>query len=178
MRRITIAVLVGATLAGCAADDATVRPLPKPMTVTVAPSPSVTGTPLPEKVRETRATLDLDIVSTAAVHLIEHADGRLDVELDLGRGSGAFDPSRHLTGSGKVSRFPEADTTLYSATIAAPPFATGRCGTQPVSLAFALRRVGANDRVSGAVTAYCGENRWFGAPAQVLRLTGALPIAP
>lgn len=161
MKRALVLTLIA--LAACSTNESVTA---------LAPAPSASVPTV--AVMRTTGTLDLDLVSTADVTIDERADGTLDLKLTLGRGGGVLDPSIPLSGTGKVSRFPEADTTLYSAKLRAPALAGGRCGSMPVSLSFTLRRVGKNARVSGGLAAYCGDGVFEGAPAQVSRITGSL----
>jgi hypothetical protein len=67
---------------------------------------------------------------------------------------------------------------MYTARFDAPADPTGPCGSDPISLALAVRRRGKDAHVGGALTAYCGKDVWHGVPARVLRLAGDLPLSP
>jgi hypothetical protein len=122
------------------------------------------------------ATLDLEIVDSAEVHLSLHGDD-LTATLTPDKGYGVMPAGKPLEGQGHVEHFPEANATLYTARFSAPADASGPCGNKPVSLALALHRDEDNARVQGSLTPYCGRDVWFGTPAHTpLRLSGDLPL--
>ena len=91
-------------------------------------------------------------------------------------GFGLMPEGQALTADGFVERIPETGDTLYTARLAGPANAEGPCGSEPVSLALSLHRPGNNATVLGGISAYCGDNTWYGVPARVLRLAGPLPL--
>jgi hypothetical protein len=153
---LILAGLAGGGLAGCGADDAT---------------------PVSQDTRY-RGTLDADIRGTAITSIIVHPGGAADIsiQLDTATMPELVDASAPLVfTAGKVEPFLENGSVLYTGKLSRPAVAGGPCGSQPVSLALSLHRRGAEARVGGSLTAYCGEARFFGVPARILRLTGQLP---
>jgi hypothetical protein len=122
-------------------------------------------------------TLDLEIRHEAVVRIAstEVAD-RTEVNVTLSKGHDLVPDGTTLTGAGRIDRYPEADATLYTARFAAPALAgdAALCGTEAVSLALSLHTDADNAVVAGALTPYCGANRWYGIPArEPLRLRGS-----
>lgn len=124
--------------------------------------------------REAQATLSLELRSEA--QLVVDANGdETRVELTLGQGFGVAGDGETLKGSGRIERFPEADTVLYTARFRGAPVEGGPCGSEPISVALSLHRDGRNTYVGGGLAAYCGADTWFGKPARApLRLSGRL----
>jgi hypothetical protein len=154
MKRV-LATAALLTLSGCGPDDRGVPPPPAPI----------------------QGDLAVEIRDTA--HVVLTGPG-LDIQaaLTLSKGYGLAPAGAEITGMGHVEAFPEADATLYTARIDAPPDPSGPCGAQPISLALSLHRRGKGAHVGGALTAYCGQGTWHGIPARVLRLSGDLPLKP
>ena len=122
-------------------------------------------------------TLSLELRGSAAVSIVTAPDGNVTVTLkpDMTGASGLLDPKALLSAPGRVEPFPETASELYTAKFSIPASPDGPCGASPISLGLSLLRRGQNDRVGGALTAYCGQDRFYGVPAQVLRLSGDLP---
>jgi len=119
--------------------------------------------------------LDLDIRSSADVAL-RVVDKDIFATLTLSNTREVAVAGVALEGTGNVYGFPEADAVLYAAKFASPAVADGRCGTEPTSLSLTLFRRAGNDHVAGGIAVYCGANNYAGAPARMLRLSGALPL--
>ena len=124
-----------------------------------------------------QGTLDVDIRNKVDVTLQPGADGTsFTVSLSFKDGSFLlFDQAQPLKATGRIEPFPEASIVLYTAHFSSAAIPAGPCGMQPISLALALSRRDNNDRIGGALTAYCGADTWYGVPARVLRLMGKLP---
>jgi hypothetical protein len=121
-------------------------------------------------------TLAVEIRGSATISIATRAGGAVDITLkpdEIGA-SGILDPAVSLAMSGRVEAFPETGSELYTAKASLPSPAGGPCGSDPMSLALSLHRRGNNSRVGGALTVYCGEGRFYGVPARVLRLSGEI----
>jgi len=124
-----------------------------------------------------RGTLDVDIRDSVDVTLVPKTATDLDATLKFTTsGFDLFDRTAPVKLALRVEDFPEAGLALYVGKLSLPPFPTGPCADQPVSLALALSRKERNDRVQGSLTAYCGAETYAGVPARVLRLVGSLPL--
>ena len=141
-------------------------------TITSTPTPTPTPTNVPG---EMAGRLDLDIRWSVDV-VIRVVGKGLTAKVTLSDARKVAVADVALEGMGQVHDFPEADAVLYTARLASPPVADGRCGAEPISLALTLFRRGGNDRVAGAIAVYCGANTYSGIPARMLRLSGSLPI--
>lgn len=119
--------------------------------------------------------LELELRDKVSVSM-EQAGDVLTVTLTPSAGYGLMAPNVALTGEGRLERFVEASSILYTARFSSPAEPSGPCANQPVSLALALHRQAGNDRVTGGLTAYCGAGQWHGTPKRVLRIAGSLPI--
>lgn len=112
-----------------------------------------------------RTTLDVDIRESASVRIERHGD-ELDVSIELSQGFGVAPPGERLRGKGRLERFPEAEVSLYTARFSVRAQPDGPCGAEPISLALSLHRRDTGPRLSGSLTAYCGESVWHGLPAR------------
>jgi len=123
-------------------------------------------------------TLAVDIRQTVDVALTPRGDGvKFDGVLTFADGDFQyFDAHAVMQGAVTLSTFPEAQTSMYAATLSAPARASSPCADQPLTLALSLVRRGSNARVGGGLTVYCGSGKTSGVPARVLRLTGDLPL--
>ncbi len=121
-------------------------------------------------------TLDLEIRGEASVHITTDLVGGVEVTVTLSDGHGLVPDGATIVGAGRIDAYPEADATLYTARFNAPAFPGpgARCGAEPVSLALALHTDADNAVVAGALTPYCGADRWYGLPIrEPLRLRGS-----
>jgi hypothetical protein len=130
------------------------------------------------KTERAEGDLSVEIRGVAHVRFEPRGDADLDVALTLDRGFDLAPAGVALTAPGRVERFPEADLRLYAARFSIANGASGVpspaiCGGQSVTLALALTRRLDNDRVSGALTAYCEGSA---VPLRILRLAGPLPL--
>jgi len=151
--RTSIGLLALVALFGCSKKDDSPAPLP------VA-----------------NGTLSVDIRQSVTVTLTKRSETEHDIDLAFGEGEFSyFDASTTLRGKGTIERFPEADTTMYVATWNLPARASSPCKSSPIALALSLARRGANARVGGALTAYCGDKA-VGVPSRLFRITGNLPL--
>lgn len=124
-------------------------------------------------------TLAVELRDHVRIELSERDDadhqGAFNATLHFDAGAyGLWDGPLDLTGVVRVEPFPEAEASLYVAKLSAPTKPGGPCGARPISLALSLLRRGEEPRVSGALTAYCGDGTWTGKPARLLRLSGTL----
>jgi hypothetical protein len=153
------ALLASGLAAGCSKDDAAApggAAGPAPGTTTI------------------EATLEMEVRDRAALTILRH-DPTFDFTLDLGgNGYGYLDGSKPLTGAGRVRALPEAGLETFTAELALPAMAGGKCGDAPVSLALSLVRRADAMHLAGALTVYCADHRWSGVPARVLRIAEAL----
>lgn len=118
-------------------------------------------------------TLDLEIRDEATLAIKERADA-VDVTLRLSKGFGLVADGATLSGAGRIDSYPEAGATLYTARFSTAAIANGPCGPEPLSLALSLHTDADSAFVAGALTPYCGANRWYGIPArEPLRLRGS-----
>jgi hypothetical protein len=136
-----------------------------------------------------KATLAVEIrqaVDVTLTHASKNADGSglvgeggVDVDLAFAAtGDYAFfDAAQAFHARGRVEPFPEADASMLTARFSLPARAGSPCGAQPVSLSLALMRRGANERVGGGLTVYCGADVWAGVPKRLFRISGDLPLA-
>jgi len=141
-------------------------------TNTATPTQTPTATNVPGQMT---GRLDLDIRWSADVE-IRVTGPDLTAKVTLSDAREVAVAGVALEGTGNVHAFPEADAVLYTARLASPPVAAGRCGSEPVSLALTLLRRGTNGHVAGGIAVYCGANTYAGNPARMLRLAGVLPI--
>jgi len=127
--------------------------------------------------RAYEGTLSLELRGSAAVSIAIAPDGNVTVTLkpDMIGAAGLLDPLAMLSAPGKVEPFPETESELYTAKFSVPVRPGSPCGASPISLGLSLLRRGRNDHVGGSLTAYCGQDRFYGVPARVLRLSGDLP---
>jgi hypothetical protein len=150
----------------------TSTPTPTPIpTTTSAPIPTPTPTTMPGV--ELSGRLDLDIRWSVDV-VLRVVGTDLSARVTLSDAREVAVAGVALEGAGTVDDFPEADAVLYTARLASPPVADGRCGSQPTSLSLTLFRRGGNDHVAGGIAVYCGANIYTGVPARMLRLAGVL----
>jgi hypothetical protein len=154
-------------------------PTPPP-TSTTAPTTTPTITAIPSQTptptlppTEMAGRLDLDIRWSADV-VIRVTARDLTAKVTLSDAREVVVAGVALEGMGAVHDFPEADAVLYTARLASPPVADGRCGSEPVSLSLTLLRRGRNDHVAGGIAVYCGADAYSGIPARMLRLAGTL----
>jgi hypothetical protein len=121
------------------------------------------------------ATLSVDIRGSVNLVVAQTSDADVDVSLSgFSDGYGLFDKAIPLTAKGRIETFPESPTwQMYTARFAGKPVPGGVCGSLPVSIAMSLVRRDGNARVAGSITAYCGDARYAGIPARVLRVAGA-----
>ncbi|MSP62215.1 MAG: hypothetical protein EXR72_18160 [Myxococcales bacterium] len=125
-----------------------------------------------------RAILSVELRDRVEIGLTPvGADGiAIDLELHFVKnGHGLLDPEKPLRARGRIELFPEAATEMYTARFSGAAVPAGLCGDQPVSLALSLVRRDGHARVAGALTAYCGADRYAGVPVRLLRLSGDLP---
>jgi hypothetical protein len=122
--------------------------------------------------------LEVDIRGHAPVTITIPVTGEPVVQLsvDSVNAAGLLAPGTVLSGTARVEPFPETESELYTAKFSQPAQSSGPCGDQPVSLALSLHRRGTAARVGGALTAYCGSDRFHGVPVRMLRLSGDLPV--
>jgi hypothetical protein len=119
--------------------------------------------------------LELELRDKISVSMEQSGD-TLTITVTPSAGYGLMAPNVALAGDGRLERFVEASSILYTARFSSPADPSGPCGNEPVSLALALHRQAGNDRVSGGLTAYCGASQWHGTPKRVLRIAGSLPL--
>lgn len=120
--------------------------------------------------------LELELRDKVSVSMEQSGEDVLTVTLTPSAGYGLMAPNVALTGEGRLERYVEASSILYTARFSSPAEPSGPCGNEPVSLALALHRQAGNDRVTGGLTAYCGPGQWHGTPKRVLRIAGTLPL--
>ncbi len=122
-------------------------------------------------------TLSAELRGTAEVSLSVASDGALKATLSFDEaGAGdVLDIATPLAMEGRLEAFAENQSELYAAKASLPAFAKGPCGAEPMSLALALHRREQNARVGGSLAIYCGQGRFSGVPAKILRLSGELP---
>lgn len=146
--------LLALPLAGCGSDT-TPTPTPEPTVLT--------------------GTLDLELRDTATVSVTPTEADRATIAITPSATYGLLggDP---LTATGFVERYPEANSTMYTAKYDVPAQSDGPCGSEPISVALALHRQGENAIVIGGLSAYCGAGQHHGVPVRVLRLAGDLPL--
>lgn len=121
-------------------------------------------------------TLDLETRGEASAHITTDLAGGVEVTVTLSNGHGLVADGATLVGAGRIDAYPEADATLYTARFSVPALEEpgARCGKEPVSLALALHTDADNAVVAGALTPYCGADRWYGLPVrEPLRLRGS-----
>lgn len=121
-----------------------------------------------------RGTLEMEIRDEATIR-VEGKGDAAKVSLSLSNGYGLAPANEPLVGAGRIESFPEAEASLITARFNARGDATGPCGDAPVSLALSLHRDADNAYVAGGLTAYCGNEVWFGKPVRIVRMSGALP---
>jgi hypothetical protein len=121
-------------------------------------------------------TLAVDIRGSATISIVKQPGSAASITLSVDEvgAAGLFDSATPLSMSGRIEAFPENESELYTAKISLGPSAAGPCGAEPVSLAFSLHQRSKNARVGGALTAYCGKDRFYGVPVRVLRLSGEI----
>ncbi|HHH28246.1 MAG TPA: hypothetical protein ENK57_07870 [Polyangiaceae bacterium] len=147
---VTLLVL----LAGCGSDT--------------SPNPTPAPAPL-------AGTLELELRDTAIVTVTPTDGDRATIEIVPSADFGLLG-SEALTATGFVERYPEANSTMYTAKYEVAAQADGPCGSEPISVALALHRQGSNAIVIGGLSAYCGAGKHHGIPVRVLRLAGDLPL--
>jgi hypothetical protein len=121
-------------------------------------------------------TLSVDIRGTATISIERQPGGtaKITLSVDETGAAGLFDAATPLSLAGRIEAFPENESELYTAKTSLAASPAGACGSEPVSLALSLHKRGKNARVGGALTAYCGKDRFHGVPARLLRLSGEL----
>lgn len=91
------------------------------------------------------------------------------------RGNPFLAAGRLYSGSGRIYRFPETGDVLYTLKVSAsPPSDQGPCGGNELSLSLSLSGKRGSFYLVGGLTAYCGKGTYYGRPARVMRVSGAL----
>jgi hypothetical protein len=120
-----------------------------------------------------KGTLELELRDTVDVTIVLGAEDRMTLTMVPSAGYGLLSTTE-LQSEGRVERFPEASSVLYTAKLSSPPQPGGPCDTDPISLAVSLHRQGDSPMVMGGLSIYCGQDRWHGVPVRVLRVAGVL----
>lgn len=126
----------------------------------------------PEQVQKFRLDLDFEVDFDAVLHLRQYPDDTLSGRLIPAAGFDVIAADIALEGEGRLLRFPEAFGRMVTLKLSGPAVPGSPCGEQPISYSLTLTAKEDNGYMVGGLTAYCGENTYFGRPARVMRLSG------
>ena len=127
----------------------------------------------PEQTRGFRVDFLFEYRDQGSLIFWQQPDGRLNGTVGVVRGNDLLAGGAPIDGQGWVREFPESGYRMLSMKFQGPATG-GRCGSLPLSFALTLTHRPPNGDLFGALTAYCGGNRYFGDPIQLIRISGLL----